>query len=187
MILCKKSTLLLTKPYIFRPSELSNRFKNYDKEKNFQIFLQEGDNKPFRPNHLRLLIDLKLRVREVPESKYTLLKVFDSIFYGKDPDELVYLLSEYNFVSSINPIEITLYLAQLFIAEQNIGFGGITKYDPASLYIQGWIRTFIDSEHEIDQIIYRICRNTPPAVKYTCNDDKNHRNYNPSAEPLWYI
>ena len=51
---------------IFRPSELSNRFKDYDKSKNFQIWLKEG-NRDFRPNHLRVMIDLNLRVRSRPD------------------------------------------------------------------------------------------------------------------------
>ena len=172
---------------IYRPSKLSKRFKKYDKNKNFQIFLQDGTDKNFRPNHLRLLIDLKLRVRDVPEAKQTLLEVFDRIFYGQDPSELLEMLSNYHFASFINPIEITLYLAQLFIAEQNIGYGGVSKYNPPSLYLQGWIRTFIDSENEIDQIVLRICNNNPPLVKYTCCDDKNHKKYNPHSRPLWYI
>lgn len=54
---------------VYRPSQLSQRFKDYDVNKNFQIFLQIGNNKPFRPNHLRLLIDLKLRSRELPQVK----------------------------------------------------------------------------------------------------------------------
>ena len=51
---------------IYRPSTLSKRFKNYDINTNFQIFLKIGDDKPFKPNHLRLLIDLKLRADSPP-------------------------------------------------------------------------------------------------------------------------
>ena len=35
--------------YVFRPSELSKRFQNYDVNKNFQIWLIEG-NREFRPD-----------------------------------------------------------------------------------------------------------------------------------------
>lgn len=70
---------------IYRPSTLSKRFKNYDVNTNFQIFLRIGDDKPFRPNHLRLLIDLKLRARELSQSKEELLTAFDKIFYGANP------------------------------------------------------------------------------------------------------
>ena len=150
---------------IFRPSTLSKRFKNYDVNTNFQIFLKIGDDKPFKPNHLRLLIDLKLRAREIPQSRIELLTAFDKIFYGAEPLEAISPLTHINFTQYINPIDI----------------------NPPSLYIHGWIRTFIASDHEIDQIVYRICRNTPPAVKYTCQDDKNHPKYNPNAELLWYI
>lgn len=171
---------------IYRPSTLSKRFKNYDVNTNFQIFLRIGDDKPFRPNHLRLLIDLKLRVREIPQSKEELLIAFDKIFYGEEPLVAIKPLARICFTQYINPIDITAILAQLFIIEQDIGYGGISTFNPPSLYIHGWIRTFIDAEQEIDQVIYRICRNTPPAVKYTCQDNKNHPKYNPNAQLLWY-
>lgn len=172
---------------IYRPSTLSERFKNYDVNTNFQIFLRIGDDRPFRPNHLRLLIDLKLRAREIPQAKKELLIAFDKIFYGEEPLKAIKPLTHICFTQYINPIDVTAILAQLFIIEQDIGYGGKSTFDPPSLYIHGWIRTFIESEQEIDQIVYRICRNTPPAVKYTCQDNKNHLKYNPDPELLWYV
>lgn len=172
---------------IYRPSTLSERFKNYDVNTNFQIFLRIGDDRPFRPNHLRLLIDLKLRAREIPQAKKELLIAFDKIFYGEEPLKAIKPLTHICFTQYINSIDVTAILAQLFIIEQDIGYGGKSTFDPPSLYIHGWIRTFIESEQEIDQIVYRICRNTPPAVKYTCQDNKNHLKYNPDPELLWYV
>lgn len=172
---------------IHRPRRLSARFKDYDVNTNFQIFLKIGDNKPFRPNHLRLLIDLKLRARELPQAKEELLIAFDKIFYGEEPLAAINPLTFIHFSQYINPIDITAILAQLFIIEQDIGYGNKSTFDPPSLYIHGWIRTFIEADQEIDQIVYRICRNTPPAVKYTCQDNKNHPKYNPNAQLLWYI
>lgn len=177
----EKQTIL-----IYRPSTLSERFKKYDVNKNFQIFLKIGDDKPFRPNHLRLLIDLKLRARELPQATEELLIAFDKIFYGEEPLVAIKPLTLIHFTQYINPIDITAILAQLFIIEQDIGYGSKSTFDPPSLYIHGWIRTFIESNQEIDQIVYRICRNTPPAVKYTCQDNKNHPKYNPNATLLWY-
>lgn len=172
---------------IYRPSTLSVRFKDYDVNTNFQIFLKIGDDKPFRPNHLRLLIDLKLRARELPHTKEALLLAFDKIFYGEEPLNAIIPLTRIHFTQYINPIDITAVLAQLFIIEQDIGYGEKSRFDPPSLYIHGWIRTFIESDQEIDQVVYRICRNTPPAMKYTCQDNKNHPKYNPDAQLLWYI
>lgn len=171
---------------VYRPSTLSERFKNYDVNTNFQVFLKIGDEKPFRPNHLRLLLDLKLRSRELPAVKDKLLLAFDKIFYKEDPLKSIEPLIGIPFTQYINPLDITAVLAQLFIIEQNIGYGGKSTFDPPSLYIHGWIRTFIDANQEIDQVVYRICRNTPPAVKYTCQDNHNHKSYNPISEPLWY-
>ena len=74
--------------WIIRPSELSKRFKNYDREKNFQIFITQG-SREFRPNHLRVMIDLNLRVRCREDLKEKLLFIFDEIFYGEDPEKLV--------------------------------------------------------------------------------------------------
>lgn len=91
------------------------------------------------------------------------------------------------FTQYINPIDITAILAQLFIIEQDIGYGNRSTFEPPSLYIHGWIRTFIESKQEIDQLVYRICRNTPPAVKYTCQDNRKHAKYNPNPKLLWYI
>lgn len=171
---------------IFRPSKLPKKFIEYDANKNVQIKLQIGDQKPFKPNHFRLLIDLYTRVREHPESKDKLLYVFDEIFYGADPLQIMHILDEYKYTQAINPLDISVMLAQLFIAEQNIGFGRKSIYNPRSLYIQGWIRTFIDADFEIDQVISGISYNRPPQGKYTKLDDKNHREYSPDAGPLWY-
>lgn len=172
--------------YVVRPRELSERFKEYDASKNIQIWLKIDGKKPFKPNHFRLLIDLYTRVRECPESKDILLEVFDRIFYGEDPLKLMHLLAPYTYTQAINPIDIEVVLAQLFIAEQNIGFGKKSKYNPRSLYIQGWIRTFINADYEIDQVISGISYNRPPLVGYTKQDDQNHKEYNPNAKPLWY-
>lgn len=172
--------------HVYRPSQLSTRFKDYNVNTNFQIFLQINDEKPFKPNHLRLLIDLKLRSRELPETKNYLLQAFDNIFYGMDPIQAIAPVMKIPYTQYINPIDITAVLAQLFIIEQDIGYGSKSKYDPPSLYIQGWIRSFINEDKEIDQIVYRIVRNTPPPVKYTGQDDRNHKSFQPDTEPLWY-
>ena len=173
--------------YIYRPEILSERFMEYEKEKNIQIWLHIKGKKDFKPNHFRLLIDLYTRVREHPEAKEKMLYTFDRIFYGDDPIQSMKLIEEFKFSQEINPLDITVVLAQLFIAEQDIGFGKKSKYDPRSLYIQGWIRTFINEDYEIDQIISGIHYNRPPKVMYTKQDDKNHREYNPDAKPLWYV
>lgn len=109
-----------------------------------------------------------------------------TLFYGEDPLDVMHMLDALHFSQAINPIDIAVVLAQLFIAEQNIGFGKKSKYNPRSLYIQGWIRTFINADYEIDQVISGISYNRPPLVGYTKQDDKNHREYNPNAKPLWY-
>ena len=53
--------------FLLRPTKV---YKNYDIKKNIQIFLKE-ENRVFRPNHLRIIIDLHLRVRVARFKKRT--------------------------------------------------------------------------------------------------------------------
>lgn len=173
--------------YLLRPSILPKKFSSYDANTNVQIWLREMDKKPFKPNHLRILIDLKLRIREHPELKIKFLEAFDKIYYGMEPLTAIEPLLSYKYLQHIGSLESTAILAQLFIIEQEYGFRGKTKYNPPSLYLQGWIRYFIDSDAEIDILCRRICSLTTPPVKYTCCDDKNHKNYTEHNAPLWYL
>lgn len=175
-----------TKIYIFRPSVLSKRFKDYDKNKNFQIWLKEGERE-FRPNHLRVLIDLNLRMRSQPELKKELLTAFDNIFYGKDPEEELKELSTKDFEHFLNHIMIIGYLAQLLIIEQEYNYHKESKYKPATLFLQGWIREFIDNSKEIDNLCMSVCKGQPPKVQYTCKENKKNKKYEEKRDPLWYI
>ena len=156
--------------YLLRPSVLPRKFSSYNPETNIQIWLKEAGNRPFKPNHLRILIDLKLRIREHPELRYELLEAFDKIFYGEDPLIAIEPLQHYKFSQHIGSLESTAILAQLFIIEQEYGFNGDSNYNPPSLYIQGWIRYFIDSDYEIDILCRRICGN---------NHRRRKRSYRP--------
>ncbi len=185
VVIYRNTTQILS---INRPSILSKRFSTYNVSKNIQVFLEIlTTGKKFKPNHFRLFLDLYNRVHECPQAKKDLLKTFDDIFYGEDPLIAMNQLQKYKFTLALNPLDITVVLAQLFIAEQAIGFGKKSKYDPRSLYIQGWIRQFINDDFEIDQVVSGITNSRPPLVKYTKQDDKNHKEYNPNAQPLWYI
>lgn len=179
-------TYMDTSIVIIRPKSLPRRFKHYDVNKNFQIWLYKGE-KHFRPSHLRILLDLKLRVMNKPETKQLLLEAFDKIYYGENPLVAIEPLKTINFSNCIEPLPIVAHLAQIMLIEQEIGYGTKSKFDPPSLFLQGWIRTFLHSNNEIDQLVYRICRNTPPSVKYTAEDDRNHPKYVQYASPLWYL
>jgi len=144
--------------YLFRPSILSKRFQeNYDVNKNFQIWLKEGERE-FRPNHLRVLIDLNLRVRSRPELKKELLVAFDNIFYGKDPEEELKKLVNEEFEHYLNDLIIIGVLAQLFIIEQEYNYLKHSNFDPPVLFLQGWIREFIDNPKEIDNLCMSVCK-----------------------------
>jgi hypothetical protein len=195
-----------TEIFVFRPSKLSERFKDYDVKKNFQIWLKEGERE-FRPNHLRVMIDLNLRVRSRPDLKRKLLLAFDNIFYGKDPEEELEeiekeefrhlqnkfsekelkLLYKEGIGNSLNSLIIIGVLAQLFIIEQEYGYHKESKFDPPTLFFQGWIREFIDNPKEIDNLCMSVCNGQPALAKYAKFENKKDKKYVKDLKPLWYL
>lgn len=175
-----------TEIYLLRPSVLSKRFKGYDVAKNFQIWLKERDRE-FRPNHLRVMIDLNLRVRSRPDLKGKLLLAFDNIYYGEDPDKELRILEKEKFEHFLNDIKIIGHLAQLFHIEQEYCYHRESKFDPLTLFLQGWIREFIDSPKEIDNLCMSVCKGQPPNSKYVKLENKKEKKHVENLKPLWYM
>lgn len=174
------------KLYINRPSKVPPRFQSYDLKKNFQIWMNEG-SRIFRPNHLRLLLDLNLRIRSRPELKNSLLIGFDNIFYGEDPKKALNLLEKEEFQHFLNPILLIGHLSQAFIVEQEYGYNKESKYNPPSLFLQGWVRQFIDSPKEIDNLAMSVANRQPPNSRYVNLENKKSKKYVDKLKPLWYM
>lgn len=171
---------------IYRPSTLSKRFKDYNVDKNFQIWLKEKSGE-FKPNHLRVMIDLNLRARTRPELKKQLLMAFDNIYYGEDPDEAIKPLRNEIFAQYLNSLRVIAYLDQLFMIEQEYGYNKKSKFEPATLFYQGWIREFIDNNKEIDNLTMSVCSFRPPTAKYVSKENKKNRKYEDNLSSLWYL
>lgn len=172
--------------FVLRPSKLSKRFKTYDIKKNFQIWLREG-SRVFRPNHLRVIIDLHLRVRSRPDLKPRVAQVFDNIFYGKDPDKEIKTVAKEKFDHFLNPLRIVANLSQLFLIEQDYAYHKESKFDPSTLFFQGWLRQAIDDTREIDNVVMSIANRQPPPVRYTHAEDKKHKDFSKNLKPLWWL
>jgi len=175
-----------TEVYIFRPSELSKRFEDYDVRKNFQIFLKIG-GREFRPNHLRVMIDLNLRVRSRSDLKKKLLLAFDNIFYGDDPIKELKALEKQKFEHYLNPLTVIGVLAQLFVIEQEYCYHKESMFEPPTLFFQGWVREFIENPKEIDNLCMSVCNGQPPLAKYVDRENKKHRKFSKKLKPLWYL
>ena len=133
------------------------------------------------------MIDLHLRVRSRPDLKNKLLQAFDDIFYKKDASTSVKELKEEKFEHFLNPIGITATLSQLFIIEQDYNYNKESKFDPPTLFYQGWIRQFIDSSKEIDNLCMSVCNGQPPAAKYTKLENRKSKTYEAKLPNLWYL
>ena len=97
--------------FVVRPV---SKFKDYDEKKNFQIFLKEGERE-FRPNHLRIMIDLHLRVRSRQDLKIELLKAFDKIYKKENSFEAIKKIENENFEHYLNSLKVIAILDQLFL------------------------------------------------------------------------
>lgn len=175
-----------TEIFILRPSKLSKRFKNYDARKNFQIWLREN-GRQFRPNHLRIMFDLNLRIRSRPDLKEKLLLAFDNIYYGADPEEELKELEKEKVEHLLNPIMVIGYLAQLFHIEQEYAYHKESKFDPPNLFLQGWLREFIDSPKEIDNLCMSVANRRPPSAKYVKLENKKDKKYIKNLKLFWYL
>jgi len=175
-----------TELFIHRPSKLSSRFKDYDVNKNFQIWMREG-HRNFRPNHLRIMIDLNLRVRSRPDLVKELCLAFDNIFYHQDPDECIKDLNDQDFEHNLNSIQLIANLHQLFIIEQEYCYNKPSKYDPPTLFYQGWIRQFLVSGKEIDNLCMSVCNRQPPQAIFTSKENRKHKKFNPKVGDVWYL
>ena len=171
---------------ILRPSKLPTGFVKYDPKKNFQIWFAEGDRK-FKPNHLRVMIDLYLRSRSRQDLKKELLSAFDSVFYGEDPGRAIEKLKKEEFEHFLNPLIIIATFCQLFIAEQEYAYPTESKYEPRTLFFQGWIRQVIAENKEIDNLAMSIASGQPPAQKFTYKEDRKHKKFDANFKPLWYL
>lgn len=187
----KKMTVFSDKEakiFLFRPSKLTKRFSKYNIKKNFQIWIKEKvTGREFRPNHLRVLLDLNLRVRCRPKLKNQLCKAFDEIFYHKDPLSQIKELKKEKFKFYLNSISIIAVLSQLFIIEQEYNYIGGSKYNPPTLFYQGWVRQFLDSPKEIDNLVMSVCKFQPPTDKYTCLENSKHKKFCKNRKSLWYL
>ncbi|MDD2516232.1 MAG: hypothetical protein PHF26_03375 [Candidatus Gracilibacteria bacterium] len=184
----KKETILKDNDfeiYIYRPEK---KFKNYDLDKNFQIFLKLSNNREFRPNHLIVMIDLNLRIRSNSETKENLLLLFDNIFYKRDYKKEFDKLNETNFLHYLYNLKIITTIYTLLLIEQDFNYpDGKSKYNPKTLFLHGWIRQFICNGKEIDNLVMSVCKGQPPLAQYTKEDDKNHKKFNINRSPLWYL
>jgi hypothetical protein len=172
---------------VFRPRVVPRRLRqNYDPNKNFQIWLKEV-TEHFRPNHLRLIIDLDLMVRSRPDLQRKLAQAFDDIFFGEDPDIVVERFQDDIFDHKLNSLSVIATMMQLFVVEQAINYTSESRFDPPTLFLLGWVRAAICRYKEIDNLCMSIGRFQPPPSRFTEMDNKKNRKYNPNRPNLWYF
>ncbi len=158
---------------------------------NFQIFLNPPRDEEFRPNHLRVLIDYHLKKKSEKNLYKELLSSVEAIYRGKDPENQLQKFNSYNFPMQIDPLDVTFYLTQLFMIEQEITWGKGTeygsKYEPPRLFFLGYVRMVFDEAKEIDKICWGAANRNQPLVGYTKYNNKKRDEFSEEKDKLWYL
>ena len=103
------------------------------------------------------------------------------------PEKELQELEKEKFEHFLNPLIITGILFQLFVIEQEYGYARESKFEPATLFLHGWVREFIDSPKEIDNLCMSVAKGQPPKAKYVSLENKKDKKYDDNLKPLWYL
>jgi len=150
--------------FIHRPESIPTHLKqkaNYDPHKNFQIFLRLPGIKAFKPNHLRILLDLHLKNVSNPNNANFIFDSFEHIYNKEDPKKFIPTLENINFRMQIDSAVLNLLYGQLFMVEQEINYT-FGQVNPPRAFLMGYIRLIKSGEYEIDRVLWSATRNPPP-------------------------
>ena len=153
--------------YVHRPEKLGRSLKReYALHKNFQIFMKKPKEKEFKPNHLRILINLHLKKISDPKKADILFDILEKIYHGDDP--LLYKkdLEILDFRMSLDSALVDVCLAQLFMCEQEICYTD-GKVKPPRAYLMGYIRMVRHRAEEIDKLLWSSTRHPPRKIYRT--------------------
>lgn len=151
--------------YVHRPEKLGRSLKReYALHKNFQIFMKKPKEKEFKPNHLRILINLHLKKISDPKKADIIFDILERIYHGDDPLLHKKDLELIDFRMSLDSALVDVCLAQLFMCEQEICYTD-GKVKPPRAYLMGYIRLVRSGEVEIDKVLWNSIRH-PPLIRF---------------------
>lgn len=157
------------KLFLHRPEKLgrSLKRKTYDPKKNFQIFMKKPEHKDFKPNHLRVLLDLHLKRDSDPKNAEKIFDVIEKIYQGADPLNFKSILTNLKFRMFLDSPLVNVCCAQLFMAEQDVNYTD-GKIQPPRAFMMGYIRMIRTGEFEIDKLLWNSIRHAPKSefLKY---------------------
>ena len=153
--------------WIYRPEKLGSSLKSkekYDVKTNFQIFMRGEDGIAFKPNHLRILLDLHLKLVSNFDDAEQLFLILEKIYNGGDPLKFKEKLSKMDFKMQLDPALINVCCAQLFMSEQDINYTK-GKVQPPRAYLMGYIRLIKTKRENIDKVLWNSIRH-PPRIEF---------------------
>mgnify|MGYP001590659231 FL=1 len=153
--------------WIHRPEKLGSSLKNkekYDVKTNFQIFMRGEDGIAFKPNHLRILLDLHLKLISNPDDAEQLFLILEKIYNGEDPIKFKEKLLKMSFKMQLDTSLINVCCAQLFMSEQDVNYTK-GKIQPPRAYLMGYIRLIKTKQENIDKVLWNSIRH-PPRIEF---------------------
>lgn len=143
-----------------------NKTEKYS-EFDIQIRLEGGrgyeDMNP--PSHSHVFRDLHSKRISNPDDSSLVFEAIQSIYLGQDPRKYVEL-AELSFNGDLFPADVTVWLLQLMMIEQEINYGpggNVTYYHPPRDLLMSCVRWIQSGEYdEIDEIIKAGCSGCSP-------------------------
>lgn len=111
----------------------------------------------YTPSHPDVFRDLDQKIGSNPENKERLLKIIESVFKGEDPDDYTDELSSMVFESEKFPADVTVYLLQQMMIEQEINYGPggeWTRFSPPRDLLMSCVRWIFSGDYsDIEKVI----------------------------------
>lgn len=150
----------------------TGKYSKYD----FAVGLKYHGQHEFFPTHVRLIIDLYLKIYSESCKSKKLFSAFEEIFKGEGP-EVFKELETLNFSMQLDNSYISLCYGQLLMIEQDFNYAPVggrkSRHFPPREFLMCFIRWIASKENEIDKIVTAAVRNYPPPSKFKDLDCRN--------------
>lgn len=133
------------------------KVKKYS-EFDIQIQLKgEGYGDNYTPSHPHVFKDLEQKIQSNLNESERLFEIIQSVYKGNDPDRYIDELNTMSFEDSRFPADVTVYLLQQMMIEQEINYGpggSWTRYSPPRDLLMSCVRWIFSGEYgDIEDII----------------------------------
>jgi hypothetical protein len=156
---------------VVNPGEKVDKYGEYDIKIRLTGYSNEEENTPSHPEVFR---DLHQRAQSNGSGAERMYEIIDAVYRGDDPEKYTSELSSMKFTDGEFPADVTVYLIQLMMIEQEINYGPggkWTRFSPPRDLFMSCIRWIFSGEYSHINDIINAGYNGQTPEKYQSDDD----------------